>query len=98
MSAFARHRALPAARSGASVRARGGALARARTRGLSLIELLIFIGIVSVALVALLRVFVQTTAASADFGRLDSTLENGRRMSIATPVMNPDHLVVAPAR
>jgi MSHA pilin protein MshD len=38
---------------------------RAR-RGLSLIELLMFIGIVSIALAALLRVFVQTTTASAD--------------------------------
>lgn len=36
------------------------------SRGLSLIELLIFIGIVSTALAALLRVFVQTTVASAD--------------------------------
>jgi len=34
--------------------------------GLSLIELLIFIGIVSVALAALVRVFVQVTVASAD--------------------------------
>jgi MSHA pilin protein MshD len=38
---------------------------RAR-RGLSLIELLMFIGIVSIALAALLRVFVQSTSASAD--------------------------------
>lgn len=38
---------------------------RAR-RGLSLIELLMFIGIVSVALAALLRVFVQATATSSD--------------------------------
>jgi MSHA pilin protein MshD len=36
------------------------------SRGLSLIELLIFIGIVSVALTALVRVFVQVTATSAD--------------------------------
>lgn len=35
-------------------------------RGLSLIELLMFISIVSVALAALLRVFVQTTTASSD--------------------------------
>jgi MSHA pilin protein MshD len=34
--------------------------------GLSLIELLIFIGIVSIALAAVLRVFVQSTSASAD--------------------------------
>jgi MSHA pilin protein MshD len=36
------------------------------SRGLSLIELLIFISVVSIALVALLRVFVQSTQASAD--------------------------------
>lgn len=41
-------------------------LLRRATRGLSLIELLIFVGIVSVALAAMLRVFVQTTSASAD--------------------------------
>ena len=35
-------------------------------RGLSLIELLIFVDIVAVALSALLRVFVQATSASAD--------------------------------
>jgi MSHA pilin protein MshD len=38
---------------------------RAR-QGLSLIELLVFIGIMSIALAALLRVFVQATSASAD--------------------------------
>jgi MSHA pilin protein MshD len=41
-------------------------LHRRAPRGLSLIELLMFIGIVSIALAALLRVFVQATAASAD--------------------------------
>lgn len=41
-------------------------LHRHAPRGLSLIELLMFIGIVSIALAALLRVFVQATAASAD--------------------------------
>jgi MSHA pilin protein MshD len=35
-------------------------------RGLSMIELLMFISIVSIALAALLRVFVQATSASAD--------------------------------
>jgi MSHA pilin protein MshD len=40
--------------------------AHAPRHGLSLIELLIFIGIVSVALAALVRVFVQATVASAD--------------------------------
>jgi len=35
-------------------------------RGLSLIELLIFISVVSIALVALLRVFVQATSSGAD--------------------------------
>jgi MSHA pilin protein MshD len=40
--------------------------ARVLRHGLSLIELLIFIGIVSVALAALVRVFVQATVASAD--------------------------------
>ena len=39
---------------------------RAPRHGLSMIELLIFIGIVSVALAALVRVFVQATVASAD--------------------------------
>ena len=37
-----------------------------RRRGLSLIELVMFISIVSIALAALLRVFVQATSASAD--------------------------------
>jgi MSHA pilin protein MshD len=39
---------------------------RRRARGLSLIELLMFVVIVSAALAGVLRVFVQATAASAD--------------------------------
>lgn len=43
-----------------------GRAGRRASGGLSLVELLMFIGIVSIALAALLRVFVQATSASAD--------------------------------
>jgi MSHA pilin protein MshD len=45
--------------------ARNDPVARRRPRGLSLIELLMFVAIVGVALAALLRVYVGATAASA---------------------------------
>lgn len=49
-----------------AVRRAPGAAVRARARGLTLIELLMFIVVVSAALAGLMRVFMQSTAGSAD--------------------------------